>query len=144
MRRMFRMPDQPDVVTASDLSEIYRRYIDCLNRRALAELESFVDAEVVHNDRRIGLDGYRDMLAGNYRDIPDLHFTIDRLACEPPHVAARLWFDCHPSGFFLGVPVNGSRVSFAENVFYAFEGRKIARVWSVIDKAAVEDQIRGG
>jgi predicted ester cyclase len=32
-------------------------------------------------------------------------------------------------------------VSFAENVFYKFKLSKIASVWSVIDKAAIEAQL---
>ena len=53
-------------------------------------------------------------------------------------IASRLRFDCTPGGIFLGLPVNGKRVSFAENVFYEFRNEKIDRVWSVIDKAAIE------
>jgi predicted ester cyclase len=37
--------------------------------------------------------------------------------------------------------VNGRRLRFSENVFYAFRDGKIARVWSVIDKAAIESQL---
>jgi len=35
-------------------------------------------------------------------------------------------------------------VSFAENVFYEFKSYKIASVWSVIDKAAIEAQLPSG
>ena len=56
-------------------------------------------------------------------------------------VAARLRFDCTPAGAFLGLPVNGRRVSFAENVFYRFLRGKIVEVWSVIDKTAIEAQL---
>lgn len=42
---------------------------------------------------------------------------------------------------FLGLAVNGKRVSFTENVFYQFRDGKIAQVWSVIDKAAIEAQL---
>ena len=42
---------------------------------------------------------------------------------------------------FLGLPINGKRVVFAENVFYQFRSERIAEVWSVIDKAAIEAQL---
>jgi predicted ester cyclase len=58
-------------------------------------------------------------------------------------VASRLRFDCTPRGKFLGLDVNGRKVSFTENLFYAFRGEKIAQVWSIIDKAAIEAQLRG-
>ena len=48
-----------------------------------------------------------------------------------------------PKGIFLGLNVNGRTVSFAENAFYEFKHSKIASVWSVIDKAAIETQLRG-
>jgi predicted ester cyclase len=61
--------------------------------------------------------------------------------CDPPYIASRLRFDCTPKGDFLGLPVNGRRVSFTENVFYEFQDGKIAQVWSVIDKGAIEAQL---
>jgi predicted ester cyclase len=73
----------------------------------------------------------------------DLHFNIQLLISDPPYIANRLSFDCSPKGRFLGLDVNGKRVSFAENVFYAFRREKIWRVWSVIDKAAIEAQLDG-
>jgi predicted ester cyclase len=51
------------------------------------------------------------MLVENFEDIPDLRFVIDRLACEPPLIAARLMFDCSPKGNFLGLKIDGRRVS---------------------------------
>ncbi len=42
-------------------SDLYRAYIDCLNRRDWAQLGSYVDAEVEHNDRPLKLSGYRDI-----------------------------------------------------------------------------------
>jgi predicted ester cyclase len=50
-------------------------------------------------------------------------------------------FDCTPKDTFLGLHVNGRRISFAENVIYEFLGGKIREVWSVIDKAAIEAQL---
>jgi predicted ester cyclase len=81
------------------------------------------------------------MLERDFRDIPDLYFDIRLLISDPPCIASRLAFDCTPRGKFLGLDVNGRRVSFAENVFYEFQEDRIRRVWSVIDKAAVEAQL---
>ena len=81
------------------------------------------------------------MLVKDFEDIPDLRFEIERLVCEPPLVAARLAFDCSPKAMFLGLPVNGRRISFTEAVFYEYAASKIVSVWSVIDKAAIEEQL---
>jgi predicted ester cyclase len=105
------------------------------------ELEQFVHEDVNYNDRRIGLSGYREMLERDFFEIPDLYFNIHLLISNPPHIASRLGFDCTPKGKFLGLDVNGKRISFTENVFYEFRSEKIGRVWSVIDKAAIEAQL---
>jgi predicted ester cyclase len=128
-------------VIKTDLSDIYRDYIACLNRQDWPKLETFVDDDVCYNGQGIGLSGYRAMLERDFREIPDLHFDIRLLISDPPHVASRLGFDCTPQGSFLGLPINGKRVSFTENVFYEFRSEKIAQVWSVIDKAAIEAQL---
>jgi predicted ester cyclase len=54
-----------------------------------------------------------------------------------------LGFDCTPKGKFLDLEVNGRRVAFSENVIYEFRHGKIVEVWSVIDKVAIEAQLRG-
>ncbi len=123
------------------ISQHYRDYIGCLNLRDWGRLGDFVNPDVRHNDRPLGLPGYRAMLEADVRAIPDLRFEIDMLVAEPPRVAARLLFTCTPSGVFLGVPVNGRTVTFAENVFYTYQDGRIAEVWSVIDKVAIEAQL---
>ncbi|WP_193727602.1 ester cyclase [Paraburkholderia franconis] len=123
------------------LPAIYRDYIACLNRQDWPGLGRFVHDDAIHNGKRIGLAGYRVMLERDFAEIPDLCFNIQLLVCDPPLIASRLQFDCAPRGVFLGLPVNGKRVSFAENVFYEFHADKIKEVWSVIDKAAIEAQL---
>lgn len=124
------------------LADVYRDYIACLNRQDWENLSLFVQNNVRHNSRTLGLTGYRAMLENNFDQMPDLRFDIQLLVAAPTHIAARLWFDVTPKGEFLGLPVNGRKVAFAENVFYEFRDRRIQEVWSVIDKAAVEAQLR--
>jgi predicted ester cyclase len=96
---------------------------------------------VYYNCQRIGISGYREMLERNFYEIPDLYFDIQLLLSDPPYIVSRLRFDCTPKGKFFGLHVNGKRISFTENVFYAFQREKIEQVWSVIDKAAIEAQL---
>src|SRR5438045_3490660 len=112
-----------------ELSNIYREYISCLNNQDWPKLGRFVDDEVRHNGRLLGLSGYREMLERDCDEIPDLYFNVQLLISDPPHIASRLLFDCSPKGKFLGLHVNGKRVIFAENVFYEFCGDKIGQVW---------------
>jgi predicted ester cyclase len=110
-------------VTKTDLSDLYRRYIACLNAQDWSKLGTFVATDVSHNGRQIGLSGYRAMLEKDFREIPDLRFNIELLIADAPFVASRLAFDCSPTGQFLGLAINGRPVSFAENVFYEFQDR---------------------
>lgn len=124
-----------------DLERIYRNYIDCLNRQDWSRLEDFVAVDAIHNDRRLGLDGYRRMLENDFRAIPDLYFNIDFLVVNASKVASRLIFDCRPVRKLFDLPVNGRHIRFSENVFYRFSSGRIVQVWSVIDKSAIEAQL---
>jgi predicted ester cyclase len=128
-------------MTKTDLSDVYRAYIACLNRQDWPKLEQFVHDEVRYNGQKIGLLGYREMLKRDFCEIPDLYFEVQLIVSDPPYIASRLGFDCTPKGMFLGLHVNGKRVSFTENVFYEFRREKIWQVWSVIDKATIEAQL---
>ncbi|NVM90198.1 putative ester cyclase [Variovorax sp. SG517] len=129
-------------MNADALASLYRDYIACLNRRDLDDLKTYVHDDVRHNGQRLGVEGYRLMLQKDFTDIPDLRFDIELLVCQPPLVASRLRFDCTPKANFLGLAVDGVKVSFSENVFYEFQDAKIITVWSVIDKTAIEVQLR--
>jgi predicted ester cyclase len=125
----------------ADLSDVYRDYISCLNKQDWPNLEQFVHDEVYYNGQQIGILAYRKMLEKDFDEIPDLYFDIQLLISDPPYIASRLQFGCTPKGKFLGLGVNGKKVSFTENVFYEFQREKIWQVWSVIDKAAIEAQL---
>jgi predicted ester cyclase len=128
-------------MTETAIADLYRAYIACLNRQDWNNLHEFVADDAHHNGRPFGLAGYRAMLERDFEEIPDLKFNIELLISDPPHIASRLRFDCRPKGLFLGLPVNGTRVVFTENVFYQFLDERIVEVWSVVDKAAIEAQL---
>ena len=67
----------------TDLADIYRDYIACLNKQDWPRLEHFVHHEVYYNDQQIGLTGYRNMLKRDFSEIPDLHFSIQLLIFRP-------------------------------------------------------------
>ena len=128
-------------MTPARLESLYRAYLDCLNRQDWPRLGDHVAEDATHNGRPFGLAGYRAMLIGDFNQIPDLRFHIAQLVAAPPHLAVRLAFACTPKGQFLSLPVNGRRIAFAEHVFYEFRAEKIAAVWSVLDKSAIEAQL---
>ena len=122
-----------------DLAARYRSYLECLNGRAWPDLGLHASDDVVYNDETVRLAGYRSMRnATRTRSPICVHPGL--LVVQPPYVAVRLEF-ISPRGRFLNLGVNGRRGSFTENVFYRYQTR-IAQVWSVIDKAAVERQLQ--
>jgi predicted ester cyclase len=126
-----------NLMTTDDLAAIYRDCISCLNTKDWASLGRFVHEEVRHNGRRLALQDNRGMIEDDFERIPDLNFDIQILVSEPPRIASRLLFDVTPTGEFLGLPVNGRRVIFCENVFCNFQDQRIQEVGR-IDKAAIE------
>ena len=124
-----------------DLLAIYRCYIDCLNQQDWDNLARYVADDISYNGQFIGYAGYLNARQEEFRTIPDLHFNVQLLVTNESMVACRLNFNITPSHDFLGLPVHGKLISFSENVFYEFETGKISKVWSVLDKAAIEAQL---
>lgn len=129
-------------MTKSELAAIYREYIACLNRQDWPALKRYVHDDVSHNGTRLGIEGYREMLERDFTAIPDLRFNLELVVVDPPYMASRLRFNCTPKGTFLGLDIDGTAVSFTENVFYRFLDGRVIEVWSVIDKHAIEAQLR--
>ncbi len=120
---------------------VYRDYLQRLNERRWDELGRFVADGVIYNGLRLGLSGYRSMLEADTHAIPDLQFIPEILLADDHVVSCRLFFECTPQRAFLGFEPTGSRVSFAEHVFYRFENRQIVKVWSMIDKETIRQQL---
>lgn len=123
------------------LSHAYRAYIECLNTQDWQNLGKYVADNVAYNGEVIGYAAYLKARQDEFRDIPDLHFSVRIVIANETMVACRLDFNISPSRDFLGLPINGQLITFSENVFYEFENGKISKVWSVVDKAAVEAQL---
>jgi predicted ester cyclase len=128
-------------MTDSDLLAVYRDYLACLNERRWDELGRFVAEEVSYNGERLGLSGYRQMLAADTHAIPDLEFVPEILLADEHVVSCRLFFRCTPRHAFLGFEPTGGQVSFSEHVFYTFDSGRIVAVWSVIDKEIIREQV---
>ena len=129
-------------MTNADLETRYRAYLDALNERRLDDLVHYVQDELSYNGEAITRRQYQDLIAADITAIPDLFFDAHIIVASGDHVACRLVFDCTPQHEFLGFSPNGERLCFAEHVFYHFRGGRIAAVSSLIDRAAIEAQLR--
>jgi predicted ester cyclase len=129
-------------MTNADLETRYRGYLDALNERRLDDLVLYVQDELSYNGEIMTRRQYRDLIAADITAIPDLIFDAHIVVASGDNVACRLVFDCTPQHEFLGFSPNGERLVFAEHVFYHFRGGRIAAVSSLIDRSAIEAQLR--
>jgi predicted ester cyclase len=125
------------------LADHHRAYLRALDERRFEDLVDFVEDELTYNDEPMTRQQYADMIAGDVAAAPDLRFRVGTLVAGEDQVACRLLFDCLPVGEFLGLAPTGARVVFSEHAFYRFRDRRIAAVWSLIDRAAVQRQLAG-
>ena len=81
------------------LADVYRRYLRCLNNRQWDELGQFVCEDVTHNQKPIGLTGYRAIS----KAIPLRYLicTFSRSFSSPTPMPAAA-FQCTPQQPFLG------------------------------------------
>ena len=131
-------------MTIADLETRYRSYLDALNERRLDDLMDYVQDELSYNGEKITRRQYQDLIAGDISAIPDLIFDAQIIVATDEHVACRLVFNCTPQQEFLGFSPNGQQLCFAEHVFYHFRDGRIAAVWSLIDRPAIEAQLTKG
>jgi predicted ester cyclase len=131
-------------VTNADLETHYRAYLEALNERRLDDLVLYVEDELSYNGETMTRRQYQDLIAADITAIPDLIFDAHIIVASGDQVACRLVFDCTPQREFLGFSPNGERLSFAEHVFYHFREGRIAAVSSLIDRPAIEAQLRSG
>jgi predicted ester cyclase len=130
-------------VPHATLEATYLAYLDALNDRRFDDLVDYVCDELTYNDESLTRRQYADMIAGDARAVPDLHFDAQLLVVAGDTVACRLWFTCTPTSTFFGCAPTGRPISFGEHVFYRFEGGRIAHVWSLIDRATIAAQLDG-
>ena len=129
-------------MTNADLETHYRAYLDVLNERRLDDLVHFVQDELLYNGKTMTRRQYQDLIATDIAAIPDLIYDAHIIVASGDQVACRLVFDCTPQHEFLGFSPNGERLSFADHVFYHFHDSRIVAVSSLIDRAAIEAQLR--
>lgn len=125
----------------TDLEARYRAYLTVLDERRFDDLVHHVHDELTYNDEPLTRQQYADLVAADVAAAPDLLYVPEVLVAAGDQVACRLVFDTAPPGEFLGIAVGGVRVRFAEHVFYRYREGRIAAVRSMIDRAAVAEQV---
>ena len=94
------------------------------------------------NECQVLLDVYQDLIAANITSNPDLNFDPQIIIASADHVACRLSSSAQRSTNFWDTPRTANGSAFAEHVFDRFPDGRIAAVWSLIDRPAIEAQLR--
>lgn len=116
-----------------DLNVVYRDYIDTIQGNQLDKLSLYVSEEVMHNGKRLGFQGYKDLILRNIVGT-GVSIEIKRLVTDETTVAAALTFTTKAeTKELVGYPLNGEPFSYAENVIYDFKDGKIVEVFSVFE-----------
>ena len=79
-------------MATSDLTTLYCRFVECVNRRSLDHLDQFLAPDVVEHapHRTVGLEASRQRLLRWLTAVPDAHLLIEDLVVERDHLMARL------------------------------------------------------
>lgn len=134
-----------------DLESRYRAYLTALNERRLDDLAHHVHDELTYNGEPLTRRQYQELIAADLAAAPDLFYDAQLVVTSGDaagdaadgQVACRLVFDCAPRGELLGFRPDGARLRFAEHVFYRYRDGRIAAVRSMIDRAAIAEQLSG-
>lgn len=124
-----------------DIKKIYLEYIQSLREFNLDNLSDFVDEDVVHNNRRMGIEGYKGLIRDGIV-ASRLAINVQHLISDEDHVAAHLIFTCPASTKeLLGKRTDGTEFSLSEIVMYKFRQGKIIEVHSVVDVDGVKSHM---
>ncbi len=128
-------------MTAEELRDFYRRYVELANNRDFDRMHEFAHDEVIMNGTAVSRD---DMVAEFRRHtdaVPDMAWEIKELVVEGDRVAARLHDTGTPVGEWNGIAPNGATVSFAETAFYQVEDGRFKHMWYLMDVDSLRRQL---
>lgn len=124
------------------LKRVYRDYIATILAKDLDRLSMYVSDEVVHNGKKLGLEGYKDLISRNIIET-GVRIDIKRLIADEKTVAAVLVFSTQAeTKELVGIQLDGVPFSYIENVVYDFEHDKIVEVYSVFEIDVVRSHAR--
>jgi predicted ester cyclase len=111
---------------SQDLRSIYMDYISSLNAKNYGQLSHYVHRDVVHNGKKLGVNGYRKLIQDSFESYTWLHFNVAMLVVdESQQSVASILVLKGSDPRAIGVP--------REHVFYSFQDGKISEVWSMLE-----------
>lgn len=129
-------------MSQNTLEVVYREYIATILAKDVAKLSLYVSDEVIHNGKKLGLEGYKDLILRNIIQT-GVNIEIKKLVADEKTVAAVLIFttqaECKE---LVGIQLDGTSFSYAENVVYDFKEGRIIEVFSIFEIDVIRSHAR--
>ena len=100
------------------------------------------DYRLVLNGSAFDLAGYREMASGVTGAFSELKHDIHHIVAEGDNVAVGITFRAKHTGTYEGIPATGKTIAIEELSVLQFRGDKVVSEWTVVDLAAVEQQLK--
>lgn len=128
-------------VTASQMVDLFDRYVSALNERRRADALEIVADELNHNgERTTGAQWWDHHIQANVEAVPDYTWTVDEMITCGNRVIVRYTDSGTLSLPWVGLTTIGAPIQFREYVIYTVHENRIIDVWSVFDHWALVEQ----
>ena len=128
-------------VTASQMVNLFDRYVSALNERRRADALAIVADELDHNGERMtGADWWDRHIAANVEALPDYTWAVDEIILCGERVIVRYTDSGTLSRPWVGLTSIGTPIRFREYVIYTVRANRIVTVWSVFDHWSLVEQ----
>jgi steroid delta-isomerase-like uncharacterized protein len=71
-----------------------------------------------------GVNGFKQMVDGALKALPDIHYTIDEMVAEGDTIAVRYTMTGTFKGELMGIPPTGKSIKQTQSFFYHFKNGK--------------------
>jgi len=128
-------------VTASQVADLFDRYVTALNERQRAQALAIVADELSHNGERMtGAQWWDDHIAANVEAVAGYTWTVDEMIVCGDRVTVRYTDSGTLSQPWVGLTTIGAPIRFREYAIYTVHANRIVEVWSVFDHWALVQQ----
>jgi len=131
--------------TEQNKALVRRFYEEVFNKKNLAEVNAFVDPQIVEHDLPPGLlagsEGTRQFIGMYLAAFPDLHLTAEDMIAEGDEVTARFTIRGTHRGELMGIPPTGRQVTVTGIQVMSIANGKIAENWVNFDALGMLHQL---
>ena len=120
---------------------VRRYYEEVLNARRLSGFDELADPRFVSylpNGESVGIEAYRQAIAGSLAVMQDLHVAIEDQVAEGDKVVTRWKATGTPQVAFAGLKPDGKLITVTAIHIHRIEGDKLVAHWEAINLHAIQ------